>query len=156
MESEQNKCVEEKNNERWGSGDVYIEKVETLNIKREAKKIFNPFDDIIVRIHYKSSPAIKKAVYGVEIFDELNNQLFGYNTSFSEKSNEIKKEGHFDFILHEIPFANGRYFITPAIANEICTIQYDYWKNAAYIDVMNDDYKKFVFGKVNIKVDFNE
>jgi len=139
---------------RCGNRAIVLTEIEILDSKKERKKVFNPHDDVIVRMHYqKNNENISKAIFGIEIFNEKNNQLFGFNTSMIKKPVEIPdKKGHIDFKLLEIPFLNGKYKLTPAIADETAKIQYDYWTHASEFIVMNKNFDAFVYGEVNIRV----
>jgi lipopolysaccharide transport system ATP-binding protein len=152
-ETEEVKKEEKRDLSRWGNRDVFITKTEVLDSEKKTKRVFNPFDDMVIRIYYENKKDLKKAVFGVEIADNNNYKLFGFNTSFIKKAIGIEKNGYVDFKLRNIPFLNGRYNITPAIANENCNIQYDYWRDAIYFVVMNNDYKGYIYGNINIKLD---
>jgi ABC-type polysaccharide/polyol phosphate transport system ATPase subunit len=144
---------EQKNPNRWGSREIVITKIEILSSENKIKRVFNPFDNMTIRIYYENKKNISKAVFGMEIFGGNGQRFFGFNTSLIKKTIKVDKTGHIDFKLKEIPFLNGRYFITPAIASEECDTQYDYWNNAIYFSVMNKDYEKYVYGNINIKLD---
>jgi len=145
-----------KDENRWGNGDILITKVEILGEDEKVRKVFNPFEDVKVRVFYEPKKKIAKAVFGIELFNESGYRLFGFNTSMNKTAVEIKiNGGHIDFKLKKVPFVNGRYNIVPAIANETCSIQYDYWKNADQFTIMDKKYNNFVFGDVNIDLEID-
>jgi ABC-type polysaccharide/polyol phosphate transport system ATPase subunit len=154
---EENK-KEKKEGERWGNQDVILKKIEVLDSNKKRRNVFNSFDNMTVRLYYKrKNRDIKTAVFGIEIFNDRNYRLFGFNTSMVKKAINIENdEGYLDFELTEIPFSNGSYTITPAIANETCGIQYDFWNRAIGFAVTNVNFDNFVFGDVNIKLRIND
>lgn len=152
IKKRKDKTIKDKN--RWGNMDIVTTKVEVLSSQKKSKRIFNPFDDMVIRIHYKKrKKEIQNVVFGIEILNSNGYRLFGFNTSMTKKAIVVKKDiGYVDFILQNIPFLNGRYTITPAIASKNCNIQYDYWENAAEFKIMNNEFGKFSFGDISIKL----
>jgi hypothetical protein len=148
----------EKENGRWGSESVVLSKIDILDSKKETKRVFNPLDDVIIRMYYKKNDKnIAKAVFGIQIFNDRNYPLFGFNTSMIKRPIELEKDtGYVDFELKEIPLLNGTYKITPAIADETAKIQYDYWNYAIDFTIMNKNFNDFIYGEVNIKINVHE
>ncbi len=142
------------NRERWGSGEVCLTNVELLDENENPKRVFYPFDSLIVRMHYeRKNREIKKVVFGIEIFNDRAYKLFGYNTSMKGEIIEISADtGYVDFRLEKVPFLNGFYFITSAIADENCSKQFDFYKNAATLQIMSNKHNKFVYGEIAMDI----
>lgn len=153
-EDREKKVNVEKNPDRWGSRDVIIKKTEIFSNDYKLKKLFNHFDDIVIRIFYDNKSGIKEAVFGIDLHKETGHCLFAVHSKMLEEKIMIGKEGYFDFILEKVPLRNGVYCVTSGIANESATIQYDYWKDAATFTVMSDRLEKQYLGDINVKFKF--
>lgn len=157
-QEEENQKTNSEKNERWGTKDVSISTIELIDSRGIEKRVFKAFSDVTVRIYYKvKNKKIKEAVFGIEIFNDVNYRLFGFNTKMVNKFIKIKQNGGYvDFVLGNLPLLGRIYKITPAIANKNCTIQYDYWKNAKDLKIMNSGDEKEFYGDINIKVDLRQ
>ena len=62
---------------RWGTGEAKFINVEVLNSKSEKTDIFNPGDEITIRLQNEAYKEIDSPVYGVGIFNEDEVKVFG-------------------------------------------------------------------------------
>lgn len=130
----ENKNKNQKSNgssKRWGSGNIEVAGVFTKNSKDEKQTIFTEKDkNIYLDVRFKSKSDIKNPVYGVTVYDASDQIIFSSNTKWQNiKTKDAKKNEYFN-IIWEVPniFNTGKYFISPAAADEYGSTIYD-WRD---------------------------
>jgi teichoic acid transport system ATP-binding protein len=142
---------------KWGTKEIVIEKVDFLDNNHNPRKVFETFEDITIRIHFKLLKEVKEAVFGIEIFNLLNQLLFGFNTKMREKAIRLDMgKKYVDFIIRDNPFLKGRYYINLGIADKDCIRQYYYWSRSGEFTIMNGGYEKNYLGDVSINIEIDE
>jgi lipopolysaccharide transport system ATP-binding protein len=113
--------------QRWGSGEVVIEKVEFLDAAGEHTTTFNTEERFVARIWYWARQAISLPAFGVAIYGEDGVHITGPNTVLSGYPIErIEGEGCVDYIVEELPLLVGKYEFTAAVYDHYSLRPYDH------------------------------
>ncbi|WP_425463702.1 Wzt carbohydrate-binding domain-containing protein [Methanocalculus natronophilus] len=101
---------------RWGDGKVEITGVKFYN-KFGAESIrFNTFDPMTIRIFYSTHDCVKDPVFGIALYFERGEHLYGTNTELKDISIEyITGSGFLDLEIERIPMLAGRFLLSAAV-----------------------------------------
>lgn len=107
---------EHKETNRWGSGKVEITSVELYDKFGNKSSRFNSFDPMKIRIFYKANQKIIDPIFGVALYSEKGDHLFGTNTELKNLTIDyIEGSGHLDLQIERIPMLTGRFLLTVAV-----------------------------------------
>jgi ABC-type polysaccharide/polyol phosphate transport system ATPase subunit len=113
---------------RWGSGEVRIERAETLSCEGKPAAVFRSGEKFVVRISYHAPQPVSSPAFGISIYEESGNRLNGPNTVWSKAAPaSIHGRGTIDYIVEELPLLSGRYDLTVAIYDRLVSHPYDHW-----------------------------
>lgn len=140
----------------WGTQDVIIKDVETLDRAQNQKAVFQSGDGIIIRIHYLNKKNVDKAVFGINISNMEGHLIFGIHSGMINKEMHIQEIGYVDFIVGSLTLSDGRFLITPGISGVENNVQYDYRKDLKPFTVINPDLEHRHYGDVYMKIDIEE
>jgi len=130
----------EKKAKRWGSGDAEITSI-VINKIHKNKCIIEPLQKISIIITIKSKKYIKSPVYGIVMRRKGEAPIFVTNTILSKTQTTDLTEGstcRVEISLDNI-FANGDYYLSPAIATYDGATIIDWRDDYAKITVINQD-----------------
>ena len=114
-----------------GNGKVKITGVKFLNKFGAESARFNAFDPMTIRIFYSARERVADPVFGIVLYSERGEHLYGTNTELKDVSIEyITGEGHIDLQIDRIPMLAGRFLVTVA-AHTHSGERYD-WQDKAY------------------------
>ena len=114
-----------------GNGRVKITGVTFLNKFGAESGRFFDFDPMTVRIFYSARERVVDPVFGIALYSERGEHLYGTNTDLKDVSIEyIIGEGHIDLQIDRIPMLAGRFLVTVA-AHTHSGERYD-WQDKAY------------------------
>ncbi|MCM2465218.1 ABC transporter ATP-binding protein [Methanoculleus oceani] len=114
-----------------GNGRVKITGVKYLNKFGSESARFNAFDPMTIRIFYSARDRVPDPVFGIALYSERGEHLYGTNTELKDVSIEyIIGEGHIDLQIDRIPMLAGRFLVTVA-AHTHSGERYD-WQDKAY------------------------
>ena len=114
-----------------GNGKVKITGVKFLNKFGAESARFNAFDPMTIRIFYSARDRVPDPVFGIALYSERGEHLYGTNTELKDVSIEyITGEGHIDLHIDRIPMLAGRFLLTVA-AHTHSGERYD-WQDKAY------------------------
>jgi lipopolysaccharide transport system ATP-binding protein len=114
-----------------GNGKVKITGVKFLNKFGAESARFNAFDPMTVRIFYSARDRVPDPVFGIALYSDRGEHLYGTNTELKDVSIEyITDEGHIDLQIDRIPMLAGRFLLTVA-AHTHSGERYD-WQDKAY------------------------
>jgi ABC-2 type transport system ATP-binding protein len=121
--------AELKKKKRWGTGQVEINKVETLDQSGKKKTIFDDSDEIIIiKLEHNPKQDVESPVYGVIITDDEDNRIFISNTLLQKvKTKKIHKDEKL-YVEWQIPnvFNTGTFYVAPAVANKDGSVIFDW------------------------------
>lgn len=101
---------------RWGDGKVEITGVKFYNKFGAESSRFNSFDPMTIRIFYSSKERIEDPVFGIALYSDKGEQLYGTNTELKDISiGYINGDGHIDLLVDRITMFAGKYQLTVAV-----------------------------------------
>lgn len=101
---------------RWGSRKIEITSVEFYDKFGNKSTRFNSFDPMKIRIFYEANQKIVDPVFGIAIYSERGDHLFGTNTELKNLTiDHIEGTGHLDLQIKKIPMLSGRFLLTVAV-----------------------------------------
>lgn len=107
-------CSEE--SVRWGNKKVEINDVRMYDKFGNESCRFNSLDPMIIRIYYDSHETITDPVFGIALYSDTGDLLFGTNTELKNISiSYIEGKGHIDLNIESIPMFAGRFMLTVAV-----------------------------------------
>jgi ABC-type glutathione transport system ATPase component len=111
---------------RWGSGDIEITGATVIN-KSKSNKFF-PGEVIRFKVDMKVNKLSTNPVFGITVKRESGNAVLTTNTKVEKIETGEFKPGEKLSIVYEIDniFGNGRYKISPAVANENTNVFFDW------------------------------
>lgn len=109
---------EQKLKKRFGSGEVKVIKITTLDCEGKEKKNFKTGDSIIFRIDYKVIEKVEEAIIGISIFRNDGVLCYGSHTKIDrikEKIN-LEKDGQLFIKFSKVNLLRGEYYIDLCIS----------------------------------------
>lgn len=101
---------------RWGNRKIEITNVEMYDKFGNRSVRFNSFDPMDIRIFYNARERVPDPVFGIQLYSEKGEQLFGTNTEIKDVIvDHVEGEGHIDLKVERIPMLTGRFLLTVAV-----------------------------------------
>jgi lipopolysaccharide transport system ATP-binding protein len=101
---------------RWGDKTVEITGVEFYDKFNNKGSRFNSFDPMTIRIFYHAHKKVSYPVFGIALYSENGENLFGTNTELKNFELDILEgKGHIDLMVGRIPMITGRFLLTVAV-----------------------------------------
>jgi lipopolysaccharide transport system ATP-binding protein len=103
-------------NSRWGDKTVEITNVEFYDKFDNKGSRFNSFDPMKIRIYYNAHKKVTYPVFGIALYSENGENLFGTNTELKNiEIDNLEGKGHVDLMVERIPMITGRFLLTVAV-----------------------------------------
>lgn len=101
---------------RWGDRTVEISAVELYDKFGNQGSRFNSLDPMTIRIFYHAYKKVSDPVFGIALYSENGENLFGTNTELKNvEINTIEGKGHVDLMIDRIPMITGKFLLTVAV-----------------------------------------
>jgi len=101
---------------RWGNRAVTITDVKLIDKFGKESMRFRSFDPMTIRICYNAIKMISDIVFGIALYSEEGNYLYGTNTELKKTFvGPVVGEGYIDLDIERIPMIAGRYLLTVAV-----------------------------------------
>ncbi len=101
---------------RWGDQTVEITNVEFYDKFGNKGSRFNSFDPMTIRIFYNAHKKVSDPVFGIALYSENGENLFGTNTELKNvELDTLEGKGHVDLMVERIPMITGRFLLTVAV-----------------------------------------
>jgi lipopolysaccharide transport system ATP-binding protein len=115
---------------------VEISDVKFLDKFNNESSQFNSLDPMIIRIFYNAEERIQDPVFGIVLYSDKEEHLFGTNTYLRNYHiNSIFGKGHIDLLIEKIPLHAGKFLLTVDLVQS---------KNYIPIDHKDKQYSFFV------------
>lgn len=102
--------------QRWGNRKIEITNVEMYDKFGNKSLRFNSFDPMDIRIFYNAREKVRDPVFGIQLYSEKGEELFGTNTEIKGLIvDHVEGEGHIDLKVEKIPMLTGRFLLTVAV-----------------------------------------
>ncbi|HEY2003588.1 MAG TPA: ABC transporter ATP-binding protein [Candidatus Saccharimonadia bacterium] len=125
---------------RWGSGDLVVKDVVT-KLKGRPRKSFEPGEDITIEIKATVKRKVDQPIFGLIIKSPQGLRVMVTNTRLMGLKTKAYSRGEtvtFSCSVKNI-FSNGRYTISPGLADTDGNVFYDWIEDAAWFEVHNSD-----------------
>jgi ABC-2 type transport system ATP-binding protein len=123
---------------RVANGRVHITNVEIDHPGLLLRKWLLPDEALTVRVSYEATERTDDILFGIAIYDENGNHLYGTNTAIlGVDVPPADGPGEMSFELHRVPLLDGTYWVTLAIQTTDEGTVYDWREQVAYFEVMN-------------------
>lgn len=114
--------------ERWGTGDVKLEKVKVTDLKGDPALKIVSSSGLDIIIEYSVKETIKKPVFWISISGEDNTKVAGATTMLADICPHDKKSvKNIRCRIKSLPLQSGIYYINVGVFNESCNVAYDRW-----------------------------
>lgn len=101
---------------RWGDRIVEITDVEFYDKFGNRGFRFNSLDPMTIRIFYHAHKKVSEPVFGIALYSEKGENLFGTNTDIKNlEIGTLEGKGHVDLMIERIPMITGRFLLTVAV-----------------------------------------
>jgi len=148
QEEEQKKLEEERKNKV-----AEITNVEFLDKDGKVKNVFETGEDMSIRVYFKQRNKADKLNFGLAIFNQENNCIFGTNTFINKiDTSKMSKDGHFTINYNGIPLRTNTYYVQAGIWGEVIAVSYDYLAKSKTFGVFSKDQN---IGILDISNDWN-
>lgn len=102
-----------------------IEKAEFLDRDLKNRKIFITGDKMTIRVHYKANDSIKLPVFGIAIYKDMEQIVYGTG---NERRGVVFKSidpgrGYVDFVFEQMPLLEGSYQVSVALGSKAGLIE---------------------------------
>ncbi|MFA5004387.1 MAG: ABC transporter ATP-binding protein [Candidatus Saccharimonadales bacterium] len=123
---------------RWGTGEIKINKVYVGKEGGDEARSFKDEDSqIVIRVQFEAVSSVERPVYGITITDVSGQIIFQSNTLWCEYKTKDIIPGEVVNIEWIIPnaFNTGTLHISPAAADSVGSVIYEWLENAATFKV---------------------
>ena len=133
-EEEREEIVYE-SDKRWGTGEIVMTSIQTLDKDNNKKKVFENTEPIKIRLKYKARKKLSDVVMGVAIYREDQTYIYGTNSliDYAQEST-FEGEGYVDLIFDNLPLTAGNYTLDFAF-HKPDGFEYDFIREAASISI---------------------
>jgi lipopolysaccharide transport system ATP-binding protein len=101
---------------RWGDKKVVISDVQFLDKFGAAGTRFSSSDPMKIRIHYSTPFCISEPVFGMGLYTDQGQLLYGTNTELKGfKVDRLKGDGYIDLEIKRLPMITGKFLLTVAV-----------------------------------------
>lgn len=105
---------------RWGNGYARIEKVRMIDENGKTQKTFVTGSPVTVEFDYSVKQTVKDAVFGIGIFNQNGERIYGTNTRIDQMEEfDLEKSGTMKVNLEHVDLLPGIYLLDVAIESEV-------------------------------------
>lgn len=116
---------------------IEIKNVEFYDKFGNLSNRFNSFDPMTIRIFYCAHERILDPIFGIALYSEKGDNLFGTNTELKNVViDSIEGKGHIDLKIESIAMLSGRFLLTVAIHSRTHN-PYDWHDKKYHFDVIS-------------------
>jgi lipopolysaccharide transport system ATP-binding protein len=119
--------AQEEEPDRWGSGEVRIERVEFLDAEGGQHDILHTGRPLTVRIHYHASERVERPVFGLGIHRVDGLHINGPNTLDAGLSiDAVEGRGTVDWQIDNLALMSGSFELSASCYDHSCSHPYDH------------------------------
>ena len=127
-EDTDNAVPEEK--KRWGNGHARIHQVRMLDASGKSQSAFATGSSVTIEMDYSVKEKVEDAVFGIGIFDQKGQQVYGTNTRIDQLGEfSLENDGTMRVTLDSVNLLPGIYLLDIAIESQV-GIPVDYFREA--------------------------
>jgi lipopolysaccharide transport system ATP-binding protein len=115
-----------------------ITKVEFLDKDGKEKNVFETGDDLSIRVYFKQNKDISAVNFGIALFNQENDYIFGINTIIDKiDTKRYIENGYCQIDYSSIPLKTNTYFIKSGIFGENDKLTYDFLDKSKIFKVVS-------------------
>ncbi len=115
--------------DRWGSEEVRFREVRFLDEKGEECFLLHTGAPVTIEMHYEAPQPVEDPVFGIGIFRQDDEWIYGTNTNIDELTIErVGGQGVVRFHMPALNLLEGHYWLAVAVHSREGT-PYDYWQH---------------------------
>jgi lipopolysaccharide transport system ATP-binding protein len=100
----------------WGDKNVSIIDVRFIDKFGGESNQFSSLDPMTIRIYYRAPAMVQDPVFGIALYSEQNQFLYGTNTEIKNITiDHVVGEGYIDLKIEKLPLLYGRFLLTVAV-----------------------------------------
>lgn len=125
---------------RFGSGDAEITKIELLNSEtNEIMDLCEYGDDVKIVIHVRFNNTVEYPIFGIRVTDQRNNTVYGTNNRLNQVKSGIYEPGETIEVSfrQKINLIGGTYYISPSVGNKDTKTYCDWVINMMTLNVLH-------------------
>ena len=112
---------------RWGTGEIEIERVELLNGIGQPCTVFHTGEPFVIRMHYSAHRAVEEPVFGVALYRADGTHINGPNTKLAEYPLPVVQgRGYVDYAVEALNLLPGAYEASVAVYDSEAVQAYDH------------------------------
>ena len=112
---------------RFGTGEVEIERVETLDDEGALLPVVLTGEPVTIRIHYTARERVPRPVFGLAIHRDDGVHIAGPNTLDARLDiPAVEGKGALDYRIARMPLMEGAYELSVSCYDETCSHPYDH------------------------------
>ena len=121
---------------RWGSGEARIDRIELLDANNEPTHTVRTGDRCTFRMHYATTEAIERPVFGLAVTSLSGVLLAGPNTrEVAVVPEKIDGAGMVEMVVDRLLLLPGTYDLSASVYDYSCQHPYDHRQHAFRFDV---------------------
>jgi ABC-type polysaccharide/polyol phosphate transport system ATPase subunit len=130
-----------------------ITNVEFLDKDGKVKNVFETGEDMSIRVYFKQRNKKDKLNFGLAIYNQENNCIFGTNTFINKiDTSQMVKDDYFTVSYKGMQLRTNTYYVQAGIWGEIVAVNFDYLGKSKTFEVFSRDQN---IGLVSINHDWN-
>ncbi len=101
---------------RWGNGDIEINRVRLLDGQGQEKHVFQDGEDLMIEMDYRVHRPPPDWVFGIAVFDGKGTCCYGTNTAVDEMVlPSLRETGRIGIRLEQVHLIDGTYLLDVAV-----------------------------------------
>ena len=102
--------------DRWGNGDIEINKVRLLDGQGQERHVFQDGEDLLIEMNFRVHRPPPDVVFGIAVFDGKGTCCYGTNTDLDEMAlPPLQETGRIGIRLEQVHLIEGNYFLDVAV-----------------------------------------
>ena len=112
---------------RWGTGEVEIERVELLDGRGQPRTVFHTGEPFVIRMHYVAAEPVEEPVFGIALHRADGTHINGPNTKLAEYPLPVVHgRGYVDYAIEALNLLPGAYEASVAVYDTHIVQAYDH------------------------------
>ncbi|RME48422.1 MAG: ABC transporter ATP-binding protein, partial [Caldilineae bacterium] len=125
---------------RWGTGEIEIERVEFLDGGGQPCTVFRTGEPFILRMHYVAAGPVEEPVFGIALFRADGTHINGPNTKLAKYPLPVVQgRGYVDYAIEALNLLPGAYEASVAVYDTHIVQAYDHQHRLHRFQVLGGD-----------------
>ncbi len=125
--------------QRWGTGDVRLERVQVCGPDGKPASSFLSGQPVRVRIEFEAAAPVCRPRFGIAIRKDDGSLVAGPNTEISGYPIEsVEGKGVIEYRVSDLPLVPGSYVVAAVVYDEKWLTAYDHWERCTKFMVLEE------------------